>query len=115
MSRDLFTEVESLITTANPYIRRKAAVCAMRICRKVPDLQGHFLEKATGLLSDRNHGVLLCGLTLVTSLCEADEAEGGEEGIVEKVRPFTGGLVRTLKGLASSGYAPEQDVTGVTD
>jgi len=34
---------------------------------------------------------------------------------VEKFRPFTGGLVRTLKGLASSGYAPEHDVTGVTD
>lgn len=87
----------------------------MRICRKVPDLQEHFFEKAASLLSDRNHGVLLCGLTLVTSLCEADEAEGGEEGVIEKFRPFVGGLVRTLKGLASSGYAPEHDVTGITD
>jgi AP-1 complex subunit gamma-1 len=115
MSRDLFPEIETLLSTANPYIRRKAALCAMRICRKVPDLQEHFLEKAATLLSDRNHGVLLCGLTLVTSLCEADEAEGGEEGIVEKFRPFSGSLVRTLKALASSGYAPEHDVTGITD
>ncbi|CAI4212162.1 unnamed protein product [Parascedosporium putredinis] len=87
----------------------------MRICRKVPDLQEHFLEKATHLLSDRNHGVLLCGLTLVTSLCEADDEEGGEEGIVEKFRPFVPVLVKTLKGLATSGYAPEHDVTGITD
>jgi len=116
MSRDLFTEIETLISTANPYIRRKAALCAMRICRKVPDLQEHFVDKATALLSDRNHGVLLCGLTLVTSLCEADdEAEGGEEGIIEKFKPLVPGLVRTLKGLASSGYAPEHDVTGITD
>ena len=115
MSRDLFPEIETLLSTSNPYIRRKAALCAMRICRKVPDLQEHFFEKAASLLSDRNHGVLLCGLTLVTSLCEADEAEGGEEGVVEKFRPFVGGLVRTLKGLASSGYAPEHDVTGITD
>lgn len=115
MSRDLFPEIETLLSTANPYIRRKAALCAMRICRKVPDLQEHFFEKATALLSDRNHGVLLCGLTLITSLCEADEAEGGEEGIVEKFRPFSAGLVRTLKSLASSGFAPEHDVTGVTD
>lgn len=115
MSRDLFPEIEQLVSTANPYIRRKAALCAMRICRKVPDLQEHFVEKATALLSDRNHGVLLCGLTLVTSLCEADEEEGGEEGIVEKFRHFVPGLVRTLKGLASSGYAPEHDVTGITD
>lgn len=115
MSRDLFPEIESLLSTANPYIRRKAALCAMRICRKVPDLQEHFLEKAKLLLSDRNHGVLLCGLTLVTSMCEADEMEGGEEGVVEMFRPLTGALVRTLKGLTSSGYAPEHDVTGVTD
>ncbi|KAL8695857.1 MAG: hypothetical protein Q9201_007931, partial [Fulgogasparrea decipioides] len=115
MSRDLFPEIETLISTQNPYIRRKAALCAMRICRKVPDLQEHFVEKAKMLLSDRNHGVLLCGLTLVTSLCEADEAEGGETSIVEIFRPLVPALVRTLKGLASSGYAPEHDVTGITD
>ena len=115
MSRDLFTDVEKLLSTANPYIRRKAALCAMRICRKVPDLQEHFLEKAKLLLNDRNHGVLLCGLTLVTSMCEADEVEGGEEGMVEIFRSLTVTLVKTLKGLASSGYAPEHDVTGITD
>ena len=115
MSRDLFQQTESLLSTANPYIRRKAALCAMRICRKVPDLQEHFIEKAKLLLSDRNHGVLLCGLTFVTSMCEEDEAEGGEQGVVEMFRPLTAGLVRTLKGLASSGYAPEHDVNGITD
>lgn len=115
MSRDLFSQIETLLSTANPYIRRKAALCAMRICRKVPDLQEHFIEKAKLLLSDRNHGVLLCGLTFVTSMCEADEAEGGEEEIVDIFRPLTGGLVRTLKGLAISGYAPEHDVNGITD
>jgi len=115
MSRDLFSDVESLIQTANPYIRRKAALCAMRICKKVPDLQEHFLDKAAQLLADRNHGVLLCGITLVTSLCEADEAEGGENGVVEKFKPLVPQLVRTLKSLASSGYAPEHDVTGITD
>jgi len=115
MSRDLFPEIENLIATSNPYIRRKAALCAMRICRKVPDLQEHFFDKATQLISDRNHGVLLCGLTLITGLCEADEEEGGEEGIVEKFRSFVPGLVKTLKALSTSGYAPEHDVTGITD
>jgi AP-1 complex subunit gamma-1 len=115
MSRDLFSEVETLISSANPYIRRKAAICAMRICRKVPDLQEHFLEKAKLLLSDRNNGVLLCGLTLVTNLCEAEEAEGEGQEIVNMFRPLAGSLVKTLKSLASSGYAPEHDVTGITD
>ncbi|PWY76321.1 Adaptor protein complex AP-1 gamma subunit [Aspergillus heteromorphus CBS 117.55] len=115
MSRDLFPEVESLMSTANPYIRRKAALCAMRICRKVPDLQEHFFEKAKTLLSDRNHGVLLCGLTLVIDMCEAEEAEEGQEGVIEMFRPLAGGLVRALKGLTTSGYAPEHDVSGITD
>ncbi|KAL4771474.1 adaptin N terminal region-domain-containing protein [Aspergillus nidulans var. acristatus] len=115
MSRDLFTEVESLLSTANPYIRRKAALCAMRICRKVPDLQEHFLEKAKNLLSDRNHGVLLCGLTLVIDMCEAEESEEGQEGVIEMFRPLAGNLVRALKGLTTSGYAPEHDVSGITD
>ncbi|OQD66412.1 hypothetical protein PENPOL_c004G06876 [Penicillium polonicum] len=118
MSRDLFPEVETLMSTANPYIRRKAAICAMRICRKVPDLYEHFLEKAKNLLSDRNHGVLLCGLTLAIDLCEAeeeDEEEGGPAGVIEMFRPLAGGLVRALKGLTTSGYAPEHDVSGITD
>lgn len=115
MSRDLFPEVETIISSSNPYVRRKAALCAMRICRKVPDLQEHFFEKAKLLMADRNHGVLLCGLTLVVSMCEADEEEGGEMGIVEMFRPLTPALVKTLKSLSTSGYAPEHDVTGITD
>ncbi|KAL9087323.1 MAG: hypothetical protein Q9159_003669 [Coniocarpon cinnabarinum] len=117
MSRDLFPEVESMMTTANPYIRRKAALCAVRICRKVPDLQEHFIEKAKSLLNDRNHGVLLCGLTLVTSMCEAedDAEEEVDESVVEMFKPVTGSLVKVLKGLASSGYAPEHDVSGIAD
>lgn len=81
----------------------------------MPDLQEHFLDKAKSLLQDRNHGVLLCGLTLVTSMCEEDEAEGGEMGVVEMFRPVVPALVRTLKALTSSGYAPEHDVSGITD
>lgn len=115
MARDLFPDIETILSASNPYIRRKAALCAMRICRKVPDLQEHFLEKAKLLLSDRNHGVLLAGLTLVVSLCEADEEEGGEEGIVDVFRPLVPALVKILKNLSSSGYAPEHDVTGITD
>ncbi|KAF2484205.1 adaptin N terminal region-domain-containing protein [Neohortaea acidophila] len=115
MSRDLFPEVETILASSNPYVRRKAALCAMRICRKVPDLQEHFLDKAKLLLNDRNHGVLLSGLTLVISMCEADEEEGGEQGVVDMFKPLTGSLVKVLKGLSQSGYAPEHDVTGISD
>jgi AP-1 complex subunit gamma-1 len=116
MARDLFPEVETIIASSNPYIRRKAALCAMRICKKVPDLQEHFIDKAKALLNDRNHGVMLTGLTLVTSMCEADEEdEDREQSTVDIFKPLTGSLVKSLKGLSQSGYAPEHDVTGITD
>jgi len=115
MARDLFPEVQTIMSSSNTYIRRKAALCATRICAKVPELQEHFLDQAKLLLADRNHGVMLCGLTLVTSMCEADEEEGGELGAVESFKTLVPSLVRILKGLSSSGYAPEHDVTGVTD
>lgn len=116
MSRDLFPEVETILASSNPYIRRKAALCAMRICKKVPDLQEHFIDKAKALLNDRNHGVMLTGLTLVTSMCEADEEdEDREQSTVDLFKPLTGSLVKSLKGLSQSGYAPEHDVTGITD
>ncbi|KAF2717040.1 Adaptor protein complex AP-1 gamma subunit [Polychaeton citri CBS 116435] len=117
MSRDLFPEVETILTSSNPYIRRKAALCAMRICRKVPDLQMNFVDKAKLLLNDRNHGVLLSGLTLVVSLCEYEEEEGeGEDGsVIEMFKSLVPSLVKVLKGLSQSGYAPEHDVTGITD
>lgn len=67
------------------------------------------------LLQDRNHGVLLSGLNLVISLCEADEAEDDENGIKDIFRPTVPSMVKILKGLSSSGYAPEHDVQGITD
>jgi len=115
MSRDLFPEIENLLQTSNPYIRRKAALCAMRICRKVPDLQEHFIEKAKLILSDRNHGVLLAGITLIISMCEAEEQEEVEEGVIDMFRTLVPQLARTLKSLQSSGYTPEHDVSGITD
>ncbi|CAH7665880.1 AP-1 complex subunit gamma-1 [Phakopsora pachyrhizi] len=109
MSRDLVNEVEKLIGSSNTYIRKKAALCAMRIIKKVPELLDHFITKATSLLSDRNHGVLLCGVTLVTEMCVIDE-----EALLtfRKAVPL---LVRHLKALVTTGYSPEHDVSGITD
>jgi hypothetical protein len=93
MSRDLSNEIEKLLGSSNTYIRKKvlsytsvdvvlhcthplfigqAALCALRIVRRVPDLIDHFVSKAKSLLSDRNHGVLLSGVTLVTEMCQED-------------------------------------------
>ena len=40
--------------------------------KKVPDLTDHFVSQAKNLLADRNHGVLLTAITLVTEMCQTD-------------------------------------------
>ncbi|KAL1941179.1 hypothetical protein VTO73DRAFT_7391 [Trametes versicolor] len=109
MSRDLANEIEKLLGSSNTYIRKKAALCALRVVRKVPDLADHFVSKSKNLLADRNHGVLLTAITLVTEICQIDPPS------LEEFRNAVPLLVRHLKSLVTTGYSPEHDVSGITD
>ncbi|KZT43114.1 Adaptor protein complex AP-1 gamma subunit [Sistotremastrum suecicum HHB10207 ss-3] len=109
MSRDLSHEIEKLIGSSNTYIRKKAALCALRIIKKVPDLIDNFVSKSKNLLTDRNHGVLLAGITLVIEICGSSEAH------LEEYRDIVPLLIRNLKALITTGYSPEHDVSGVAD
>ncbi|ORE04666.1 Adaptor protein complex AP-1 gamma subunit [Rhizopus microsporus var. microsporus] len=109
MARDLCSEVEKLMGSSNTYIRKKAALCALRIISRVPELHENFLSKAKSLLNDRSHGVLITGITLVTEICQQNPE------IIPTFRKAVPLLVRHLKNLTSAGFSPEHDVTGVTD
>ncbi|KAF9244665.1 adaptin N terminal region-domain-containing protein [Melanogaster broomeanus] len=109
MSRDLANEIEKLLGSSNTYIRKKAALCALRVIKKVPDLTDHFISKSKNLLTDRNHGVLLAAITLVTEMCQIDE------NCLNEFRNAVPLLVRNLKALVTTGYSPEHDVSGITD
>ncbi|WFC98753.1 clathrin associated protein complex large subunit [Malassezia yamatoensis] len=109
MSRDLCNEIEKLMGSANSYIRKKAALCAKRIVRKVPDLVDHFRERTLQLLGDKSHGVQLCALSLAIQICET------EPSAIPEYRRATSALVATLKNLLSTSFSPEHDVAGITD
>ncbi|CAF3479564.1 unnamed protein product [Rotaria sp. Silwood1] len=70
MSRDLGGEVEKLMKSSNPYLKKKAVLCAVRIIRKVPEQFDVFQNSVRSLLSEKNHGVLLSAITLITEMCE---------------------------------------------
>ncbi|GLJ29206.1 hypothetical protein SUGI_0576030 [Cryptomeria japonica] len=109
MARDLAPEVEKLLQNSNANIRKKAALCSVRIIRKVPDLAENFMKPASALLSEKHHGVLIAGIQLCTELCKASTEA------LDYIRKYTKDLVRILKNMITSGYAPEYDVGGITD
>ncbi|KAL1784335.1 AP-1 complex subunit gamma-1 isoform X1 [Sigmodon hispidus] len=95
MCRDLAGEVEKLLKTSNSYLRKKAALCAVHVIRKVPELMEMFLPATKNLLNEKNHGVL--------------------HTKNEKRTRLVPQLVRILKNLIMSGYSPEHDVSGISD
>lgn len=109
MARDLADEVEKLLKSSNSYIRKKAVLCAVRIIRKAPDLMDNFVPATRSLLGEKNHGVLITGVTLITEMCIVSPDNIGH------FRRMVPTLNRLLKNLVMTGYSPEHDVSGVTD
>lgn len=56
MCRELASEVAKQFTTATNYIKKKAALAATRIIRKVPETIDLFEDKIEALLEERHHG-----------------------------------------------------------
>ncbi|KAG2609670.1 hypothetical protein PVAP13_4KG063000 [Panicum virgatum] len=71
MARDLAPEVERLLQNRDPNTKKKAALCSIRIVRKVPDLAENFMSAAASLLKEKHHGVLISAVQLCTELCKA--------------------------------------------
>uniref|UniRef100_A0A3P8X1Q9 AP-1 complex subunit gamma n=1 Tax=Cynoglossus semilaevis TaxID=244447 RepID=A0A3P8X1Q9_CYNSE len=97
MCRDLAPEIDRLLRASNSYIKKKAALCAVHIVRKVQDLGELFAPAARSLLAEKNHG-LLTGVCFVLCMFQT---------VPE--------LVQIMRSLTVSGYSPEHDVAGVSD
>nr|KAJ0206615.1 hypothetical protein LSAT_V11C500237150 [Lactuca sativa] len=106
MARDLAPEVERLLQFRDPNIRKKTALCSIRIVKKVPDLAENFVNPVVSLLKEKHHGVLLTTIQLCTDLCNLNE---------EALEFFRKVLVKVLKDVVNNPYGPEYDVSGIAN
>ena len=113
MMRNLAPEIDRRMRDRNPYIRKKAALCALRVVHKVPELAEDFYERVGTLLNDRNHGVFINGVALVSRVVTDPELEDLASNF--KTISVAKKMVKRLESLVRSGYQPEYDVAGITD
>ena len=109
MARDLASDVDKLLRSTNSYLRKKAALAAIRLLKKEPDLIEHMSERIIALLKDRAHGVLLTGLQLMIEVLNLIPE------IKTEYLKLVPSLVRLLRNFISMGFSPEHDVSGITD
>uniref|UniRef100_A0A3Q3X665 AP-1 complex subunit gamma n=1 Tax=Mola mola TaxID=94237 RepID=A0A3Q3X665_MOLML len=113
MCRDLAPEIDRLLRASSSYIKKKAALCAVHVVRKVPDLGELFAPAARSLLSEKNHGVLHGAVVLITKLSSCPHSP--LLLFVLCLPQAVPDLIQIMKGLVVSGYSPEHDVAGISD
>lgn len=76
---------------------------------QVPELMEMYIPVSRSLLSEKNHGVLITGIVLITEMSERSP------DTLAHFKKLVPNLVRILKNLIMSGYSPEHDVNGISD
>ncbi|CAI5724064.1 hypothetical protein KXD40_001055 [Peronospora effusa] len=109
MARDLVMDVDRHLRSDNDHLRKKAALAAIRVFTKVPDLVEDFTESIVSLLRAKHHGVLLAGVQLITEVVLLDSEN------LKRFSSLVPKLVRQLRNLLSMGYSSEYDVSGIAD
>lgn len=109
MARDLASDIDKLLRSTNSYLRKKAALAAIRLLKKEPDLIEHMADRIVALLKDRAHGVLITGIQLMIDVLDLLPDMKVE---YTKLVPS---LVRLLRNFISMGFSPEHDVAGIAD
>ncbi|OMJ22019.1 AP-1 complex subunit gamma-1 [Smittium culicis] len=107
-SRDLVDDVVRLIGSSRSFIRKKAVLAALRIVRKVPEFIDTFMTRSRSLLGDKNHGVQISAVALLSEMCTSNP------NAMETVQKMVPIIVRQLRSLLNS-VSNDHDVAGIND
>lgn len=113
MSRDLAPEVDKHLKSTQPYLRKKACLAMARCLTKCPEMVEDFVDRVVTLLKDRNHGVLITVVQLMTQVLIMDqknmELEGCDEDEISPCQDaflrLVPSLVKLLRNIISGGYS----------
>ncbi len=103
------SEVVKLINDSNPFIKKRVALALLKIAKVCPDLIDTFSDKLDTYFTEKNNGVLLCGLELVCFIFQEYPKK------IKKYRKYLNNMFRFIKELISVSYYPEYEVNGVID
>lgn len=68
MVRDLVADVLKILEEGSAFVKKKAALAAIKIIKKLPETIDDFVAKIDILMEDRHHGVLLSTLGLIEEI-----------------------------------------------
>ncbi|GJQ14766.1 hypothetical protein GpartN1_g6557.t1 [Galdieria partita] len=108
--KDVFPLVEKHLQGKDPYLRKKALLAAVRICKKVPEYSNLLFDYMTQTLGEHTEEVVLTGLALAFEL--ANTSPEYIDRLRNKVIPP---CVNLLKELLSPSFDPELTISGITD
>ncbi|KAJ2799838.1 clathrin associated protein complex large subunit, partial [Coemansia guatemalensis] len=108
VARDLADEVVRLLDAPRAYIRKKAALAAVRLVRQTAELADSFARHVRVLLRDRHHGVQLAAAALAVEVVQRSADAQAEAGALAAE------ISRQLRALATDS-SPEHSVGGIND
>lgn len=111
MCRDLLDTILQLVPSANPFIRKKACLCGLRIVQRIPEFSKYFLEKLTTCFFREYSGSIMCALALVNYSLQTPEGEGFIPLYRERLLQAT----TLLKALFERTTFPDCSVGGILD
>lgn len=93
----------------NPALMKRAAMAAVRIIEKIPDLAENFKQSTQKLLKHGSHGVVIAGVNLMAHIIQADPS------FIKSWQRYSPAFTKILKQIAQSKPSREFTFTVFND